>query len=55
MVGFGLGLNWPQWYGLVEHKWPLVGFSAGLLAAVADKAQSLSYGVVDRQEPSVLE
>ena len=52
---FGVGLNRAQRYGLFEHKWPLVGFSAACLAAVANEAQSLSYGIVDGKQPSILE
>ncbi len=44
---FGVGLNRAHRYGLFEHKGPLVGFSAGWLATIANEAQSLSYGVVD--------
>jgi hypothetical protein len=35
---------------LFEHKGPLVGFSAAGLATIANKAQSLSYGVIDGYE-----
>jgi hypothetical protein len=35
---FGVLRDWPQGYGLLEFKGPVVGFSASCLTLVADQA-----------------